>query len=374
MLQELRQVEELIEENDLVAAQRMCKRLLQQHPTNAAVHEAMGDVMRKRQMWDDAAEWYDLAAQLHETEALRAKRADVLQRAKEERARGGQPHLVDDTGQSRMLFWLGIAAAAMLIVIVGVVWGISRGGDEAERAPISRTVDSDGPGAAGGRSTPSGGRFGAPSPVRGTRQAPTAGQSGGTTTTTATPRASANPEQNWAARQMPRRAPRRQVSSRGTSGISTSSPDQTTDHDQAVINAISSLTWGDNRPMTGRVNAMVEPYSGYAMISVTIPRAIPDAGLTEEVVRQAWRVAVAAIRSDEVITSMTIRMIRIMEDGERVVAFRGNTTRAALRNVEVDQPDFMTLWGKVFASTWWNPQVGGNAPEMVESDQDNGAS
>src|SRR5690554_6945183 len=99
--------------------------------------------------------------------------------------------------------------------------------------------------------------------------------------------------------------------------------------------------------MTGRVSAMVEPYSGYAMISVTIPQSIPVNGLVEEVVRQSWRVAVAAVRADEVITSLTIRMVRVTENGERVVAFRGNTTRRALENVNLERPDFGTLWNQV---------------------------
>ncbi|MGI5819825.1 MAG: tetratricopeptide repeat protein [Armatimonadota bacterium] len=366
MLQELRRVEELIEEGDLVAAQRMCKRLLQQHPTNAAVHEAMGDVMRRRELWEDAAEWYDLAAQLHETEALKAKRADVLQRARESRRGGPEPHLVEDADAPRkMLLWLGIAAAAMLLVAVGVIFSIARDGDEP--APrISSTTRGT------GADRPSGGIPGltSPSPVRSTREAPGPG-----TSTQAAPRATANPEQHWAASAVPYRAPRRTVTTRSATGISASSPDPVTDHDQAVINAVSSLTWGDNRPMTGRVSAMVEPYSGYAMISVTIPQSIPVNGLVEEVVRQSWRVAVAAVRADEVITSLTIRMVRVTENGERVVAFRGNTTRRALENVNLERPDFGTLWNQVFASTWWNPQAGGEPPVRAEgSDGGNGAS
>ena len=362
MLQELRRVEELIEEGDLVAAQRACKRLLQQHPTNAAVHEAMGDVMRRREMWEDAAEWYDLAAQLQETEALKAKRADVLQRAKESSRGGAEPHLVDDADSPRRLMvWLGIAAAAMLIVAIGVVWSIAQRHDDAPRRVVTRTFDRDAPSpiARPGVSTPS--------PVRGTRDAPAP-----SARPQGLPRATAVPEQHWAATELPRRAPRREVTPRATSGISPSAPDPMTDHDQAVVNAVSSLTWGDNRPMTGRVNAMVEPYSGYAMISVTIPQAIPDGGLADEVVRQAWRVAVAATRAEEVISSLTIRMIRVTDQGERVVAFRGNTTRRALQNVG-ERPDAYTLWNQVFAATWWNPQVSGDMPSIGGSGANDGA-
>lgn len=362
MLQELRRVDELIEEGDLVAAQHLCKRLLQQHPTNAAAHEKMGDVMRRRELWEDAAEWYDLAAQLHETEELKAKRADVLQRAKEARRAGPEPHLVEDAeAPGRMLLWLGIAAAAMLLVVIGVVVRIVRAPDEVDRPVVTHVTDVEGPGV--GRPS-----LTAPSPVRGTREAPApAGGSGARTQTI--PRATANPEEHWAASPVPRRAPRRAVSTRSSTGISASSPEPVTDHDQAVVNAVSSLTWGDNRPMTGRVSAMVEPYSGYAMVSVTIPPTLPEQGLVEQVVRQAWRVALAAVQADEVINSLTIRMVRVTDDGERVVAFRGNTTRRALQRVETDRPDFGTIWNRVFAAVWWNPEAGGEPPIMAEGNE-----
>jgi len=125
MEQELQEVESLIEEGDLARAQVLCKQLLQKHPTNAHAHERMGDIMRKRYMWEEAAEWYALAAQLQDSEALRAKRADVLQRAKESRRGGVEPHLVDEDTTSRMTLWIGLGAAAMLLVIAAIAFSIS---------------------------------------------------------------------------------------------------------------------------------------------------------------------------------------------------------------------------------------------------------
>ncbi|HCA47057.1 MAG TPA: hypothetical protein DEP45_06710 [Armatimonadetes bacterium] len=368
MEQELQEVESLIEEGDLARAQVLCKQLLQKHPTNAHAHERMGDIMRKRYMWEEAAEWYALAAQLQDSEALRAKRADVLQRAKESRRGGVEPHLVDEDTTSRMTLWIGLGAAAMLLVIAAIAFSIFGGEKEPERVVVAPGGPAlQGPGGSG---IPS---LTAPSPVRGSQTPPGGGASRATGGATGAAGAAggadgarANPQEQWRAQELPRapqqRAPRRSVTTRSSAGISPDSPDPRTDHDQAVINAISSLTWGDNRPMTGRVDAMVDPFTGYAMISVLIPQAMEEQGLVEAVVRQAWRTARAAVQADEVIRSLTIRMVRVSEDGERVVAFRGNTTRAMLQAVGTDRPDMEILWNNIFAGVWWNPEAGGVPP------------
>ncbi len=367
MEQELQEVESLIEEGDLARAQVLCKQLLQKHPTNAQAHEKMGDIMRKRYMWEEAAEWYNLAAQLQDSEALRAKRADVLQRAKESRRGGVEPHLVDEDTTSRLTLWIGLGAAAMLLVIAAIAFSIFGGEEEPEQI----VVDPGGIGAIdapGGSGIPS---LTPPSPVRGSQTPSGGGVTGGAGGAAAGANGGAGsraiPGGQWRAQDLPRspqqRAPRRPVTTRSTSGISPESPEPRTDHDQAVISAISSLTWGDNRPMTGRVDAMVDPFSGYAMISVLIPEAMEERGLVEAVVRQAWRAARAAVQADEVINSLTIRMVRVSEEGERVVAFRGNTTRNMLQAVQTDRPDMEMLWNNIFAGVWWNPDAGGTPPQ-----------
>ena len=84
----LGQVAELIEKGQHADAQRACRELLGAHPTSAAVHEKMGDILHHRELWQDAAEWYDLAAQLADTPGLQAKISVAESRAKEARLGG----------------------------------------------------------------------------------------------------------------------------------------------------------------------------------------------------------------------------------------------------------------------------------------------
>ncbi len=354
MLQELREIDRLINEENLVAAQATCKKLLKEHPTSAAAHEKMGDILFERELWEDAAEWYDLAIRLAETPELRAKRSEANQRAREARTGGPVPAPVEDDGRRR-LAWLGVAAAVMLVVVVLVVIGIvrSRSGETPEDVAVNRpqgeVAEVTSPGLTG------------PSTVRGTRNAPTPSPG----RAAEVPRARENPERHWAAVQMPRRAPRRTIS-RARSTVELSGP--FTDHDRAVINAVSSLTWGDDRAMTGDVHAMVDPFTGYAVVRVLVPESLPTDGLIEQVVRQAYRIAQTAVNADEVISAVTIQMVATAPSGERIVAFRGNTSRKALAQVDEERPSFTMLWTQIFRDVRWNPLMAGEMP--VAADQE----
>ncbi len=355
MQQELRDIDEMIDEGDLTGAQIACKSLLQQHPTSAAAHEKMGDIMYGRELWEDAVEWYDLALQLNETPGLRSKLAKAQQRVREART-GPEPEPVEDTGHTRRLVWLGVGAAAMTLVVIMVVIGIAQSRRGRQDRPRSDVISDTGPGDMGSPALTS------PSTVRSTRTSPAAVGD----RPLEIPRAHENPQEHWAARQVPRRAPRRAITSRTRQEAIT---DPLTDHDRAVIDAVSSLTWDDERPMTGRVSAMVDPFTGYAVVRVTIPSSLPIVGLVERVVLQAYRVAVATMQADEVVSSITVQMVRVTDRGERVLAFRGNTTRETLRNLDTASPGFDLLWNNVFKTVWWNPQAGGAPPAAPEGEQ-----
>ncbi|MGD9497021.1 MAG: tetratricopeptide repeat protein [Armatimonadota bacterium] len=354
MLQELRSIDRMISEGDLTGAQDVCRSLLQEYPTSAAAHEKMGDIMYRRELWEDAIEWYELARQLSDTPELRAKLEDTRRRMREART-GPEPAVIVDTGRTRRLIWLGVGAAAMILVVVLAVIGLVRS-RQAEQAVRERIVTDY---ERGGLRSPG---LTAPSPAS---PAPSVAPSPAITGARAReiPQATANPEQSWAATGGTRLAPRRALTSR-TRQESITEP--LTDHDRKVIDAVSSLTWGDERSMVGRVAAMVDPYTGYAVVRVTIPSSLPRTGLLERVVQQAYRVALATVQADEVVMSLTIQMVRVTDRGDRVLAFRGNTTREALAHVGTASPDFNTLWNTVFKTVWWNPEADGSAPVVVE--------
>ncbi len=359
VLQELRAIEGQMAEGNLAAAQAECKRFLQQHPTHAGAHEMMGDILYARELWEEAAEWYELGRQLSPTEKLRIKRRDALRQAKQAR-KGPEPTLVDDADTPRRMIWLGIAAVAMLLVIVLVAVGMARrGGEPRERRP-PRTVAERRPPEAQQELT-------SPRTVRGTpdsaRQTPSAPDRT-PSPTRREPAAQERAAEHWAAQQMERIPPRREISRGETTPRRGSEP--LTDHDDAVVRAVGSLQWDENIRMTGQVGAMVDPFTGYAVLRVLVPQSVTG-DLQEKVVRQAFRVAQATFQASEAVSSLTVQMVRDSESGERMILFRGNTTRRMIERVE-ETPDFDTLWDRVFTAVQWNPLAGPDAYGVIEDE------
>ncbi len=145
-----------------------------------------------------------------------------------------------------------------------------------------------------------------------------------------------------------------------------------TDHDRMVINAVSSLTWGDSRPLTGRVSAMVDEYQGYAVIRITIPPSVPREGMSEDIVRMAFRAARATLMADESIYAMTVQIVRGMSTGSGTagmeIMWRGNASRRRVEEFSRSGGDVGTLLTQVFAAVRWNPSLTAIAPEEYADD------
>ncbi len=347
----LNEVDRLRDSGQELKAQRACQQLLVQHPTSALLHEKMGDILYHRELWQDAAEWYELSSQLSETPEIVSKTENAKSRAREARLGGLEPEGTSRPTLARrrvLLLLLGVAAIITVVVMVFVVTRLLRG-------PQAQTLATEEEGVVTGEA-PRGFSLTGPHVARGvTRPSPRAPGA-------PAQQAHENPQRHWSAEEPPPR-PRRTSSGGGTTVVE-GLMEPITDVDRAVISAVSSLNWGEGREMVGRVAAMVDPYTGYAFISVSIPADLPEGDLLEQVVRQAHRICLAAIRANENIRYITIRMLRTVGK-QRVTAFRGNTSRPALEKYRSSDVSFDALWNRVFKSVWWNPQVGGSMP--VES-------
>ncbi len=127
---------------------------------------------------------------------------------------------------------------------------------------------------------------------------------------------------------------------------------------------MGSLTWPGGKSLSGDVNAMFDPYTGYAFITVKLPRTLKASQEYETMVKLGYEVAQAAIKSDPGVRAMTVRFIAKVAVGEEtptVTIYRGNTTREMLTMYSrtSGSKHVQDIREKVFAATWWNPSIPG---------------
>ncbi len=347
--QELIRLDGLLAAGDYSGATSTCQALLHRYPTSAALHEKMGDILMARELWDDAAEWYDLARQLHASPRLDDKIAQARIRARAAR-KGASEQPVSRWPQLWVLVGLGIAAALTITVAVLLVTGWLRARERPQAAQAPTTAEE----AVGGFTPGSGSgglaTTGLPRAVRSSPAAPGSSASN-------QPAAQEIPGGHWAAGAPPQRAP---VRDRQATRIE-SLTEPITDHDRLVINAVSSLTWGDDRPLTGRVDAMVDEFQGYAVIRVSVPPGVPLASLSRQIVTMAYRVGLTAVRADEAITALTVQMVRARASGSEgavmEIVWRGNASRRNLEQYSGSADDVEALLTLVFAAVRWSPEL-----------------
>jgi len=135
------------------------------------------------------------------------------------------------------------------------------------------------------------------------------------------------------------------------------------DRDYHIARTLGSLTWPDGTPMSDAVAVMMDPYTGYAMVTFEIPRALEAKELFAAVVKQSYLITAAALRADAGIHWLTIRAVATITTPDKekrtVVAYRANTRRGTLEYWMKlrAEPTVEELWEQVFADSWWNPSV-----------------
>lgn len=344
LAEDLKRIDGLIAAGEHTAATSACQESLQRHPTSATLHEKMGDTLSARQLWDDAAEWYDLARQLHATPELEEKIADARRRARQARQGGVEE---EPRRASPVVLLVGLGLAAVLTVVLAVVlvsgWLRAR---SAEAPTSAEQIVGEFTPSAGNAAAAAGGM---PRSVRGSPAAPGGGRA-------TAPAAREIPGGHWGAVPPAERAPMRDPESTRIEALR----DPVTDHDRLVINAVSSLTWGDDRPLTGRVDAMVDEFQGYAVIRVTVPPTASASSLSSQIVTMAYRVGLTAVRADEAISAVTVQMVRARSsEGGAVmeIIWRGNASRRNLEQFGGSAEDVEGLLTQVFAAVRWSSDL-----------------
>jgi len=132
--------------------------------------------------------------------------------------------------------------------------------------------------------------------------------------------------------------------------------------DRLLTRALAGITWPTGEALGWRVQAAVDDYTGYVMVTAEVNPGLRSADLPGTVIDMAYKLAVATIQADKGAQSVTVRLLTDVDVNDKrisLLAFRGNTTREHLEYYLKRglQPDRDTVWSHVFATTWWNPSV-----------------
>lgn len=339
----LLQIADLLERGNLNLARSQAQSLLERYPTSAAVHALLGDIAAAGQFHREAGEWYQLSLRLAEDAVVRG-RLERSQQAVERERLGNIEELDTPEARSPGRGWRGrktllIALMGGVLVLVGMAalitsW-LSAGGSRSTRSAPRATARPAGRPVAE-RATPT-------APRRPADARPGRGQPMATTDMRTTPSAP--------------------MSTSGVVRMTQKLEAPLSDRDRLLTHFLSALTWPSGGELGGDVQAILDPFTGYALITAQLPRGRPKTEHYKLAMEMAHRLALAAIRADDGVEALTIRILAEIENEDRqlavLVAFRGNTNRTTLEYYlkQSATPDLTTLWQKIFATTWWNPSV-----------------
>jgi len=343
--EQLNEVLLLVERRNLDRAQELAQGLLLHYPNNAPVHAAMAEVASARHEHREAIEWFELALRLEPTQRWRerlSRERDLLDETRLAGPEEVRPRVVD----KRKLIIAGVAAVVGLVIVIALIAAVTGGGGRGRETPARRARPSGRAGA------PAGAQPTVPQEIPAARRRvvaarPTRQAGAPSPTVTPTPATGGAPART--------NLPPLRITQNVEAPMS--------DRDVLLTRALSGLTWPSGKAAGQDLQAVLDPFTGYSMITVKLPSGMPRADIYGTVIDMAWKLSVAAIRSDESVNAITIRVLADIETDQRrqstLVAFRANTSREAVdyylkRSV---QPDRQTLWNHVFATVWWNPSV-----------------
>ena len=350
--EELNRIAHHCDEHNYDRAAEIARRLLRRHPSSAEAHEAMGDIAAARGNHDEAVEWYELSLRLESNHRVVSKLGEQRGMIAANQAAPPETEELEEEERSRKHYRIiaAIAGGAVLLVFILILV-----------AALRREPSSQEPTAAQSQARPAATRWRqSDRSSEGRGQSPAAsGRSRATPSGTASP-SQGKPAPTWAPAEQPEgNLPPVHITRDIDAPLS--------EEDRRLLHALSALTWPSGDKVSGSLNAMVDPFTGYGFVTLMLPRSIKPAHWTNTAITMSYRIAVAAMKHNASLRSLTVRIIApVNVDDEEVVMtlFRGNTNREAIERFLDDgaQPDLREIWEKIFATTWWNPSASEPSP------------
>lgn len=310
----------------------------------------MGDIAAAGANHDEAVEWYELSLRLETNQRVVTKLGEQRGMIAASEPVSPEADEMEEEERSRRHYQTiaAIAGGAILLVFILILVSALRREPPSEQPDTSQAR----PAATRGRQAPrsSGGLVQSPAAPGRSRATPSA----------PTSRSQGSPAPTWAPVEQPQ-------GNLPPVHITRDIDAPLTDKDRSLLRALGALTWPGGDKLSGNLNAMVDPFTGYGFVTLMFPRSIKPAHWTNTAITMSYRIAVAAMKHDDSLRSLTVRIITPIEVGDEEVVmtlFRGNTNREAIERFLDDgaQPDLREIWEKVFATTWWNPSTSEQPP------------
>lgn len=300
---------------------------------------ALGDCHAAGGRWQEAVHWYEesLAGQYDPEVARR------LEVARASLAALGAP-------PRRVPVYAIVGLAALVLIVAGVVVYLARPGRSTDVRPETRAGRPTPVAPPAGPATPRGPELA----TRTVEPLPVGPATGGRRAPGATPSPARRTPSPRAPTMPPALPPVK---------ITKTVEAPTTDEDHFLTQLLGTLNWPDGTPLSGDALVQFDPYTGYAFVTLNIPRALSSGDLVKVTLDAAYGASVTLMKGSPSVRFVTIRALytsaRAGEKARTVVAFRGNTSREAMEYWErLDRrPDAQEMWYQAFASCWWNPEV-----------------
>jgi len=361
---ELAEVRMLSDRGRYNEARSLAQKLLDEHPSDADVHTAMGDVCSAEGMWNEAVRWYSASLELEfdpkVMEFLAAARARAVQSgvAPEQAptvAMAERKATPEEADERRRVVPLAIAGVllATLLLFFSIRWATTAPRDAGAAPEQSAPPAAPGIGQGSSAWAPTGPTsYGAASSTAAAQASPAT-----VYPTTVTPGVSSEQRPGRPVRYTGQPPLTQRTPVAKTVGDDAAS---ITGRDKRIVKQMHIEKFHEGTSVPDRAAATVDPYSGLAIITIRAPQTADSRRLEYEVVQAAFKAAMSAMKVDGSVRAIVVRCVTqiVNEQGieEDVILFRGAFNRDNLKYWlgSTGRPSYQQISTSIITEAWWD--------------------